>query len=71
MPNMFGGDQMHPAYAPQSKLQSNQVVVGDDLWTVDLYNKTATKEEVSGATSIYPISYKSLPDKVKGLIDSL
>ena len=35
VPNMFGGDQHHPAYDPRTELRDNQVLVGNDLYTVE------------------------------------
>lgn len=34
MPNMLGGDQHHPAYDPRTRLASNEVLVGNDLYRV-------------------------------------
>lgn len=33
MPNMFGGDQSHPAYMPR-ELESNEFLDGDNLYTL-------------------------------------
>lgn len=35
MPNMFGGDQHHPAYNPTTKVGDHQDLVGNTLWTAE------------------------------------
>lgn len=74
MPNMFGGDQMHPAYAPQTRLQPNQVVVGNDLWTIDLEGKKVTMESVDGRVVTHQILNEqkhSFPKPVEKRLDKL
>ncbi len=36
MPNMVGGSQHHPAYDPRSELAPNEVLVGNDLYTLEV-----------------------------------
>lgn len=47
MPNMFGGDQFHPAYDPRTELTARQVMVGNDLHTIEA-DGSVTVEAVSG-----------------------
>lgn len=52
MPNMFGGDQFHPAYDPRSKVGPNQVMIGNVLWTADKDKQSAKWEDVDGSTGV-------------------
>lgn len=52
MPNMFGGDQLHPAYCPR-KLEPNEVLVGNDLYTIKFEKDTfirVDRENIDGRT---------------------
>lgn len=56
MPNMFGGDQFHPAYDSEGRLGLNQVLVGNDLYTIEEDGRVSV-EKVCGHksyTTIYP-----------------
>lgn len=55
MPNMFGGDQFHPAYHPHTELKYNQVMVGTDLWTIDFEGRKVSCESVDGSVVNYSI----------------
>lgn len=48
MPNMFGGDQHHPAYDPRVPVRRDQKMVGNDLYTVS-EDGTVVREGVDGS----------------------
>jgi hypothetical protein len=62
---MFGGDQFHPAYNPSVKLLSNQVLVGNDLYIINLDKNIVYVESVDGLTYSKTITFDgSLPMEV-------
>ncbi len=65
MPNMFGGDQSHPAYDPRTKLADNQVMVGNDLYTID-EDDWVNIEHVDGTSERVHFSW-SMPEEVRQL----
>jgi hypothetical protein len=69
MPNMFGGDQSHPAYDPGTELEENQVLVGTTLYTV--MEGTVMAEGVTGFNRWYSQTDPSLPASVKEKIEEL
>lgn len=62
MPNMFGGDQFHPAYNPSVKETPTTCLVGDNLYT-NVGGGFVEVENVSGG--IVKISLTSAPAKVR------
>lgn len=73
MPNMFGGDQFHPAYDPDTKLKENQVLVGNDLYTISIEGSggTFSCESVNGERRAGWINSapKQVQDKAKELAE--
>ncbi len=60
MPNMFGGDQNHPAYDPRVKLNpKTELLVGDVLYT--LKNGKITEEHVNGSSGVYTLAQAPKP----------
>lgn len=70
MPNMLGGSQHHPDYDPRTEIQSNQVLIGRDLYTVDEKTLRVNLETVNG--SLYEdVHTGHLPVEVKQIINRL
>ena len=65
MPNMFGGDQFHPAYNPSVKVARNQMLLGDALWTIDIVRGVAELERIDGTGETYAIDSWMVPKQVK------
>ncbi len=63
MPNMFGGDQFHPAYDPRTEIKDNQIVEGNFLYTAQPDGKTASYEGVDGSTGTC-LMPQALKDKI-------
>lgn len=63
MPNMFGGDQFHPAYDCRTSVGKDQVLIGNTLWTANKDGQTATYEEVDGSRGTGPMP-QELKDKL-------
>lgn len=66
MPNMFGGDQFHPAYDPRTRVEANQVLVGNDLYTVNK-DGSVELERVDGSGGIVV----SWPSEVQVMVDKV
>ena len=71
MPNIVGGDQMHPAYMPR-KLAENEVLIKSILYTIIIEKKKVieiTYEGVDGNGG--RISEENAPKRVKNRIKKL
>jgi len=64
MPNMFGGDQFHPAYNPSTRLGDNEVVVGNTAYII-FKDGRIRYEDVNGESDY--ISLQSAPKEVQEL----
>lgn len=66
MPNMFGGDQHHPAYDCKTKIKSNQVMVGNSLYTVTFNDGSVQVhvEEVDGTSGFVVQFPQQVSDKI-------
>lgn len=64
MPNMFGGDQFHPAYDPRTELTADQVMVGNRVYTRHSDGRI-TWEDVDGSTGPSQYTWKELKKLVK------
>lgn len=62
MPNMFGGDQNHPAYDPRRKLEKYEAMNGDTLYTLRIDGQVDV-EEVDGHH--YVINLENAPANVR------
>ena len=73
MPNMFGGDQHHPAYNSRTKLGENQVLVGDDLYEIEISSKgvATIKFQNISDTGWTPTVESFVPEEVKEKIKKL
>jgi hypothetical protein len=67
VPNIFGGDQFHPAYMPQ-ELPEGQFVVGNIHYRVDMEKRVVNMEAVNGSAQTIPLDYDSIPQVVKDYI---
>ena len=63
MPNCIGGDSDHPAYSNR-ELSSNEILIGNTLWTVEADSKIS-RTEVNGSGSTYPLNSVLIPGLVK------
>ena len=68
MPNMFGGDQFHPAYNPSVMLAENQVLVDNDLYTIEEDGRVHLErvDGTGGYTGYLPSEVIELKEKLKG-----
>jgi len=69
MPNIFGGDQMHPSYSPR-KLKENEVLVDNVLYTIKIDKKSIEIfcEKIDGeswAETEKTIKNKKVLEKIK------
>jgi hypothetical protein len=62
MPNMFGGDQFHPAYDCRTELRPDQVLLGNRLFTARP-DGLADWEDVDGTTGVCHLP-KELTEKL-------
>ncbi|MDE2188441.1 MAG: hypothetical protein KGJ35_01790 [Patescibacteria group bacterium] len=76
MPNMFGGDQMHPAYAPWSepkKKSPRRILIGNTFYEIKGSGKKmiVRVERVDGSSSLFAGDDEYLPAQVKRKITLL
>lgn len=64
MPNMFGGDQFHPAYMP-TRLKPNEVMVGNIVYRIEIRDGLCQifAEDVEG--QCYEVLLLTCPQSVK------